>query len=104
MKLERRSDLTQSEFIERYLSPGRPVLVEDAIRQWRGSAVLRSERYFIETFASSDVQVYDDLFELLSIYSLQQYVDSYWQLSRTFQCPLCQMVLQVPRPRFPLGR
>lgn len=87
MKLERRSDLTQSEFIERYLSPGRPVLVEDATAQWRGSAVLLSERYFIETFASSDVQVYDDLFELLSICSLQQYVDSYWHQAARSNVP-----------------
>ncbi|MGA8499303.1 MAG: cupin-like domain-containing protein [Xanthobacteraceae bacterium] len=87
MKLERRSKLTQSEFIERYLSPGRPVIVEDAIAQWPGSAKLLSERFFIETFASYDVQVYDDLFELLSIYSLQQYVDRYWHAAARSPVP-----------------
>ena len=78
MKLERRSNLTQCEFIEHYLLPGRPVLVEDAIAQWRGSAALLSERYFIETFAACAVQLYDDLFELLAVCPLQQYVDRYW--------------------------
>lgn len=59
----------------------------DTITQWPGSAKLLSQRFFIETFSSYDVQDYDDLFELLSICSLQQYVERYWHAAARSPVP-----------------
>lgn len=101
MELERRAKLTQGEFIESYLRPGRPVIVDDATARWRGAAELRSERFFIDTFASSEVQVYDDLFDLLSVCPLQQYVDRYWQAAGRGSVPYVRWYSKFRDVEFP---
>lgn len=78
MRLERRSALQTEDFVERYVRPARPVLVTDAIERWSQGVEPLSERFFIETFADSEVQVYNDLFDLVSVCRLRDYIDRYW--------------------------
>lgn len=76
--LERVSSLQTEKFLERYLRPGRPLVVTDAIERWSGDAEPLSEHFFIEAFAEAQVQVYNDLFDLMSVCRLRDYIDRYW--------------------------
>jgi hypothetical protein len=78
MRLERRALLEPDEFVEVYVRPARPVLITDAIKGWREKAEPLSETFLLRTFADSEVQIYNDLFDLVNICRLGEYVEQYW--------------------------
>jgi hypothetical protein len=75
MKVDRRKQLNPERFVADYLSAGRPVIVTDAVARW---GQLLDETFFLQTFADAEVQVYDDLFNLICVCPLHEYIDRYW--------------------------
>jgi hypothetical protein len=79
MEIVRKARLTKEEFFVDYLSANRPVIVTDAMDNWRALAKWTPE-FFLSEFGKFDVQVYDDLFDLLDITSLERYLKrNFWQ-------------------------
>ncbi|MFO1398781.1 MAG: cupin-like domain-containing protein [Burkholderiales bacterium] len=74
--LERTQALTQDAFVESYLARNRPVIVTDAMQQWDA---LRdwSPAWFREHFGDEIVQIYDDLFFMVSTRPLRHYLDRF---------------------------
>lgn len=79
-KIERRNNLSQEVFQREYLAANRPVIVTDAIIRW-GSAQVWTQEYFMDNFGDFSVQVYDDLFNLVDVTTLQGYFEDYWLVS-----------------------
>jgi len=73
MKFDRVSNLTKEEFIENYLIPNKPVIITDAMDNWDISKFQPSG--LKENYGDMLVQVYNDLFELQTIKTLEQYFD-----------------------------
>ncbi|MGH8068324.1 MAG: cupin-like domain-containing protein [Candidatus Entotheonellia bacterium] len=84
MKLERRRGLSVEEFIGQYLIPNRPLIVIDAMETWPAMNLWTPD-YFDYYFGAEQVQVYDDLFTLMRITSLSQYLASYFGRWRSMQ-------------------
>jgi hypothetical protein len=78
MKLDRREQLNSDQFIAEHLSVGRPVIVADAVARWGTPDQAISEAFFLGAFAAAEVQVYDDLFNLICVCPLREYVERYW--------------------------
>lgn len=76
MPLERVQALSQDAFVEAYLAHNRPVIVTDAMQQWNA---LRewSPAWFREHFGEEIVQIYDDLFFMVSTRPLRHYIDRF---------------------------
>jgi len=72
--IERRQGLTETTFVEDYLKANKPVIVTDAMDAWPDRELLTPAR-LREEFGDLTVQVYDDLFELVNIVSLREYLD-----------------------------
>jgi cupin-like protein len=77
MELQRVSNITIEKFVCDYVKENRPVIVVDAIERWKSKHVWSPE-YFSDNFGGSPVQVYDDLFSLQTVTSLDQYFDEHW--------------------------
>jgi hypothetical protein len=77
--IKRRAQVSKQEFQDEYLVKNRPVIVTDAISRW-GSEKVWTEEYLTEKFGDLLVQVYDDLFHLEDVTTLQSYFDNYWRI------------------------
>jgi hypothetical protein len=78
MKLDRREQLNSEAFVAEHLAAGCPVIVADAVSRWGGPDRAISEGVFLQAFAEAEVQVYDDLFNLICVCPLHEYIGQYW--------------------------
>lgn len=79
--VQRVTNLSAETFMSDYLIMNRPVIVTDAMDHWAARR-LWTPAYFSDRFGESEVQVYDDLFTLEDITTLQSY------LERNFEQPI----------------
>lgn len=77
LPIERRNKLSIQEFMREFLKKNVPVIVTDAMSDW---AILEkwSSKNIVENFGIFEVQVYDDLFNLIDITTLKDYIDTYF--------------------------
>jgi hypothetical protein len=75
MHIERVSHLDPLLFLERYLLANRPVIVVDAMSTWAGRARW-TPQYLAQTIGDLEVQVYDSLFDLISVSTLAEYLEA----------------------------
>lgn len=80
MILHRRGNLAGIEFLNDFLGTNKPVIVTDAMKSWPLSTVWTGE-YLARLFGDHWVQIYDDLFNLQDICSLEDYLRRYWWTS-----------------------
>ncbi len=80
MQIERRQELDEADFIEGYLQPGRPVVITDAMDVWANRQRFTPERLRAE-FGDLNVQVYNDLFDLVNIMTLSEYLAGHFNKS-----------------------
>jgi hypothetical protein len=73
--VDRRSKLPQSEFIDRYLSISLPVVITDAMEQWE---LFGTPQELDRKFGNELVQVYNDLFDLVSVTPLNTYLKEWF--------------------------
>jgi hypothetical protein len=73
MQIERQSGLTPDSFIYKYLELNSPVIVLHAMSGWKAVGKWTPE-YFERMFGEFDIQVYNDLFDLVNITSLAEYL------------------------------
>jgi Cupin-like domain len=64
-------------FLSRYLKKNQPVIVTDAMGEWRALKVWTPD-FFATHFGSERVQVYGDLFRLVAITTLADYLTHYF--------------------------
>ena len=76
MKIKRISKTNIKEFEKSYLSINKPVIVTDAMGNWRAFKVW-SFPYFDKNFGNDMVQAYDDLFNLIDVITLKEYIGKY---------------------------
>lgn len=73
MEIKREISLSKKEFMEKYLIPNMPVIVTDAMIGWD---VKRFQPESLKKeFGDEFVQVYDDLFDLQNVKSLEEYFE-----------------------------
>jgi hypothetical protein len=77
MEPERVSSLTIDGFLQRYVAPGKPCIIADGMRGWPG-AFEWSPAYFRRTLGDELVQVYNDRFVLVTLSTLSEYMDEYF--------------------------
>ena len=76
-RLERVQELSVEDFVFEYLAKNRPVVVRDAMRQWRALETWKPES-LVSRFGKEKIQVYGDLFRLAAISSLAEYLERYF--------------------------
>jgi hypothetical protein len=77
MAVPRVAELTEEAFVTQYLVANRPVIVTAAMRDWPAMHHWTPER-LAERFGSECVQVYGDLFRLIEITKLSDYLQRYF--------------------------
>jgi len=100
MKLQRCKQLEPSEFVPRYMVAGRPVVVVDAIDAWGQPGRRLSEAFFLRTFADAEVQLYDDLFNLVCVCPLREYIEQYWHAEPVSGVPYVRWYAQFHATEF----
>jgi hypothetical protein len=73
MQIERRSDISPKEFIKSYLGKNRPVVITDAMRDWKIASVWSPE-YFQKTLGSMKVSLQGDFFSPMEKQTLSDYI------------------------------
>jgi len=73
MRIERVERLDRQIFLDRYLVPGRPVIVVDAMATW-AARTRWTPQYLSQVLGDLEVQVYDSLFGLVSVSTLDDYL------------------------------
>ena len=79
--LPRITQLAPEEFLSKYLLKNQPIIISDAMRNW-AAATKWTPQYFTERFGNEQVQVYGDLFRLMKITSLSDYLRKYFKQKR----------------------
>jgi hypothetical protein len=74
MKVERIRNLSREMFTEKFLIPGKPVIITDAMTDWNTENF--TPAYLKQEFGHYEVQVYNDLFDLQTIDPLNMYFDN----------------------------
>ena len=82
VKLDRRASLSVEEFVESYLVANRPVIVTDAMADWRAFGRWTPD-FFAETFGDEKVLIYNDLFMLIGVRTLRTYFERHFGNSGT---------------------
>ncbi|MGG8495346.1 cupin-like domain-containing protein [Tenacibaculum sp. TC6] len=81
MEVTRVKNISEEIFIEKYIKGNQPVIVTDGMEKWD------LERFTPENlkkeFGDEKVQVYNDLFDLQTIQSLEQYIDANFSRSES---------------------
>ena len=72
MRIERVSDLSQPEFLARYVEPNQPVIVVDAMQLWPARQKW-TPAYLTQVLGELEVQVYNELFDLVNVSTLEAY-------------------------------
>lgn len=86
MSVKRVTNISETEFIENYLSPGIPVVVTDAMKEWDIDKF--SPSAMIKLFGNEYAQVYDDLFALQDVQTLEEYISEHFNQPES--SPRCQ--------------
>lgn len=73
MKVKRVSNISQEEFVNEYLIKNRPVIITDVMKDWDMEKF--TPKFLKEEFGDSLVQIYNDLFDLQNVDSLETYFD-----------------------------
>jgi len=74
--LERVAGITRDAFVRDYLGANRPVIVTDAMHDWKALGAW-SPTALRDRFGDMEVQIYDDLFFMVSKRPLRDYLDRY---------------------------
>ncbi|GGX33107.1 cupin-like domain-containing protein [Aquimarina muelleri] len=74
MKIPRIKNITEERFVEEYILGNKPVIVTDGMETWDMKKF--TPDYLKKTFGKEKVQVYNDLFDLQTIQTLEKYIDS----------------------------
>jgi hypothetical protein len=77
MDIERKRGLTVDAFLRDHLAQSAPVVVADAMDAWEARRRW-TPGYLREKLGSFEVQIYDDLFQLLDVGPLEDYLDRYF--------------------------
>lgn len=77
MTIERVQGLSQEEFSKRYVEKNRPVIVTDALTDWK-LAERWTPEYLAQKFGKKLVQVYADYFDLKTVCTLSKYLKDYF--------------------------
>jgi hypothetical protein len=80
--LSRVSNLSVETFVSEYLRKNQPVIVIDAMRDWEALKSWTPD-HLSNRFGHEQVQVYGDLFRLIGITSLSEYLSKYFGRSGT---------------------
>ncbi|MDE2367931.1 MAG: cupin-like domain-containing protein [Burkholderiales bacterium] len=78
MNIDRVQKLGSRDFVRGYVQRNHPVLVEDAMATWPASSRW-TPAYFRQRFGDLPTQLYDDLFFLVRIRPLKDYIDRYME-------------------------
>jgi Cupin-like domain len=73
MQIDRHSRLSERVFIDEYQTANRPVIVTDAMDGWEAKSKWTPE-FFKRVFGEYEVQVYNDLFDIIDITTLEEYL------------------------------
>src|SRR4029453_10376494 len=84
--IDRIINLSSQDFVETYLRTNTPVIVEHAMDSWRALSAWNPQ-FFRDEFGEQPTQLYDDLFFMVSIRPLKQYVDRYVNRQATPMTP-----------------
>jgi hypothetical protein len=76
-KIERRKNLTTEEFQEAYIRNNRPVIITDGMQNWNAKLSWNRE-YLLNNYGEEEVQLYDDLFNLIDVVLLKDYLYKYF--------------------------
>jgi hypothetical protein len=76
-KVTRVADLSADTFVSEYLEKNQPVIVTGAMQTWKAMTEWTPER-LTARFGNERVQVYGDLFRLIDITTLAQYLQRYF--------------------------
>ena len=76
-KIDRRSKITTEEFQQLYLLKNKPVIITDGMENWDIKTTWTPD-YFVKHFGNEEVQLYDDLFNLIDIITLNKYINQYF--------------------------
>jgi len=72
MKVPRVKNISEEKFIETYIVGNQPVIVTDGMDDWDMEKF--TPEYLIKEFGDEKVQVYNDLFDLQTVQSLEKYI------------------------------
>jgi len=75
--IENANDLTQDEFIRKYLRPNRPVILRGAMGDWRALKEWSPE-FFVEHFGDIRVKVQDSFFDSIGKMDMRTYFTEIW--------------------------
>jgi histone arginine demethylase JMJD6 len=95
-QVETRSNLSYGEFVERYLNPNMPVIVTDALRQWRALSRWTPE-FFQDEFGETAFTIHGDTGSVR--YTIAPFIDSV--LGSTEQHPAPYLRNQILSELFP---
>lgn len=74
MKIDRRSGLATDQFVADYLVTNRPAIITDAMAAWNDWSKWGPD-YLNEELGGCDVQVYDNLFDLVDLKTMAEYLE-----------------------------
>jgi hypothetical protein len=76
MKIQRVANIDQHEFLSKFLLKNQPVIIADGMQSWDMEKFRPG--HLRKTFGDQLVQVYNDLFDLQDVYTLEQYFSEYF--------------------------
>jgi len=77
MQIPRIAGITQEHFLQQHVLPNQPVIVTDAMQTWPARTRWNPD-YFSARLAGLQVQVYNDLFDLTNVTTLDDYFDHHF--------------------------
>ncbi|WUR12330.1 cupin-like domain-containing protein [[Empedobacter] haloabium] len=77
MQIPRIAGITRQQFVEHHILPNQPVIVTDAMQHWPARTLWNPD-YFSARLAGLQVQVYNDLFDLTNVTTLDDYFDNHF--------------------------
>ena len=86
MQIERLQKLSPDRFVSHYMAENRPVIVTDALDDWRLDELWTPE-YLVREFRDEKVQVYNSYFDLKSVKKLGAYITERFNRSETRDNP-----------------
>lgn len=86
MAIDKVNGLSEADFVKNYLAPGIPVVIGDAMNNWNISQFYPDA--LSASFGDEFVQVYDDLFALQNVQTLNEYLAE--NFSKPESEPRCQ--------------
>lgn len=72
--IPRTADLSEATFVDQYLVANRPVILTDVATAWQAQAIW-TPQFLLDRFGDQLVQVYDQLFSLIDLTDLSDYLE-----------------------------